>query len=106
MSRNVKILLLIGGLVFALVAVATCIRLFHNQPQEISTSEFINLIENGQLTKIHIDGDRIVGERKDGSGGVTTTSSKTMPLVIAAIEGQNQTIDYDEEVSDNKGQWL
>jgi len=78
-----------------------------NRAQEVSTSEFVEMIEQNQLTKVRIEGEQVMGERREGGGIVTTTANKTMPIIVEALnesEGE-EAVNFDEEGSSRGGEW-
>jgi cell division protease FtsH len=88
-----------GALAFGLV-------FFQNLTQEITTGEFVRLIENNQLTKVQVAGDRIIGEKINNGGMVSASASKTMPIIINALEEHGTAIEYNEAIIADNTAWL
>ncbi len=74
-----------------------------NAAEEVETSEFVELIESGQLSKVEIEAPVVRAERTEGGGKIITTADKTMPVIIEALNEHN--VSYDEEQA-NDGSWF
>ena len=76
--KNLALWLVIGMILIALFNI-------FNQPlssqSDVIFSDFMNQVENGQITEVTIQGDRISGKYVDGSSFQTMTPPKDQDLV-------------------------
>ncbi|MFH1047703.1 MAG: ATP-dependent zinc metalloprotease FtsH [Patescibacteria group bacterium] len=103
-----KALVWIVLLSIASAAILWLISSVFNRAQEVTTSEFVHLLEQGQVTKVKITGERITGEKIPNGDRITATANKTMPLVVDALsaESADGPVSYDEDQISNKVSWL
>lgn len=65
----------------------------HNKPSQMNYSEFVSAVHAGQIKQVTIDGEKITGEKKNGSGFETIRPAVQDPELMPGLIKNNVVVE-------------
>ncbi|WP_092747592.1 ATP-dependent zinc metalloprotease FtsH [Acinetobacter boissieri] len=65
----------------------------HNKPSQMNYSEFVSAVNAGQIKQVTIDGEKITGEKKNGSGFETIRPAVQDPELMPGLIKNNVVVE-------------